>query len=65
MAVGGLGVAVLLNRGNGVFTTPLYFAAPAGASVNSVALGDLNGDGKLDVVAAYESGVSELLNTSQ
>src|SRR3984885_12132398 len=40
-------VVVLLGNGNGTVKTPKDYAVPAGADM--VALGDFNGDGKLDV----------------
>ncbi|MBL0193388.1 MAG: VCBS repeat-containing protein [Myxococcales bacterium] len=42
------GTTVLLNRGRGAFASPLYNPAPGGAG--TVALGDLDGDGDLDMV---------------
>jgi len=56
----GADVAVLLNMGSGTFVAANY---PAGASPTAVALGDLNGDGKLDIAAASGSGISVLLNS--
>ena len=44
------GVSVLLGNGDGTFQPPQSYAS-GGVFVLSVALGDLNGDGKLDVVA--------------
>src|SRR6059058_2590681 len=54
-------VSVLLGNGDGTFRAPLTFGAGSGAS--SVALGDLNADGKLDLVVANRgfSTVSVLL----
>ena len=40
-------VVVLLGNGNGTFKTAKAYAVPAGVDI--VALGDFNGDGKLDV----------------
>ena len=40
-------VAVLLSNGNGTFKAAKAYTVPAG--VDQVALGDFNGDGKLDV----------------
>jgi hypothetical protein len=57
---GGLGV--LLNDGSGAF--PIAVPLPTGQNVNSIAIADVNGDGKPDLVAAYESGVDLLLNLS-
>jgi hypothetical protein len=56
------GLIVLLGKGDGTFpTTPLIYAA----SSSSLALGDVNGDGRPDVlVAAYSSSVAVLLNTT-
>jgi hypothetical protein len=44
------GISVLLGNGDGTFQPPQSYAS-GGVFVLSVALGDLNGDGKLDVVA--------------
>jgi len=43
-------ISVLLNNGNGTFRLPVNL--PAGNSPQSVTVGDLNGDGKLDVAVA-------------
>jgi FG-GAP-like repeat/FG-GAP repeat/PASTA domain len=55
-------VSVLLNRGDGSFQAPLDFAT--GDGPRSVAIGDLNGDGKPDLATAnaYDSTVSVLLS---
>ena len=56
-------VVVLLNQGSGVFGAPSYVPA-ANSSPSSVTLGDLNGDGKLDLVVPNGDGVAVLLNTT-
>jgi hypothetical protein len=55
-------VSVLLNRGDGSFQARRDYAT--GRSPSSVAIGDLNGDGKLDLATANELAhtVSVLLN---
>ena len=49
--------AVALSNGDGTFATPVYAASAAsaegGCGLYSVAVGDVNGDGKLDLVTAY------------
>jgi Bacterial Ig-like domain (group 3)/FG-GAP-like repeat len=47
-------VAVLLGNGDGTFSMPVRFESGSGPS--SVALGDLNDDGKIDVVVSNGSG---------
>jgi hypothetical protein len=42
-------LAVMLNQGDGTFAAPLIYSAPAGARPVGVTMGDLDGDGKLDV----------------
>jgi len=57
-------VVVLLGNGNGTVKTPKDYAVPAGADM--VALGDFNGDGKLDVAVtngASTGSVSVLTGT--
>jgi FG-GAP-like repeat/PASTA domain len=55
-------VSVLVNRGGGSFEPKLGY--PAGQNPNSLALGDLNGDGRLDVATVNldSDNVSVLLN---
>lgn len=61
-------ISVLLNTAATGASTPTYATAvdfDAGESARSVALGDVNGDGKLDLaVAITSSKVSVLLNTT-
>jgi hypothetical protein len=53
-------VSVLLGTGNGAFATHTDFAV--GTEPRSVAIGDVNGDGKLDlVVANFSSGTLSVL----
>jgi hypothetical protein len=47
-------VSVLLGNGNGTFQTPMNLAV--GLSPFSVAIGDFNGDGELDLVTANATG---------
>ncbi|HXC42453.1 MAG TPA: FG-GAP-like repeat-containing protein [Candidatus Dormibacteraeota bacterium] len=50
---GTAGFSVLLNNGNGTFGTPVFYGGlPKG--VNGLAVGDVNGDSKLDVVTASD-----------
>ncbi|MDQ3198835.1 MAG: VCBS repeat-containing protein, partial [Verrucomicrobiota bacterium] len=60
--VGGGSTAVLLfNNGNAIFAAPVTF--PATASPSDIAAGDVNGDGRPDLVIAHELyTVSVLLN---
>jgi hypothetical protein len=56
-------VVGLLNQGNGVFGAASYVPA-SNSSPSSVTLGDLNGDGKLDLVVPNGDGVAVLPNTT-
>ena len=52
-------VAILLNRGSGVFVATNYAAGPG---PTAVALGDLDGDGNSDLAVASGTGVIVLIN---
>jgi len=52
-------VSVLLGKGNGIFQTAVNYST--GVEVHSLALGDFDGDGKLDFAVANKTGVSVLL----
>jgi hypothetical protein len=54
-------LVVLSNQGSGVFGAPSYFPA---SSPYSVTLGNLDGDGKLDLVVPNGDGVAVMLNTT-
>ncbi len=50
-------VSVLLGKGNGTFRTPVTYSSGGQAAV-SIAVADVNGDGKLDLLVANQSGES-------
>jgi hypothetical protein len=50
------GISVLLNSGSGTFAAPVLYSNPNGVDNGLVAVGDLNLDGKLDVVESSEGG---------
>ena len=56
------GLSVLLQNGNGQFLPAVSYNT--GNVVNSVAIGDVNGDGRNDLVVADSGGVSILLQDS-
>ncbi len=57
-------VGVMYGIGDGTFYDPVEY--PVGVNIYGLALGDLNGDGAVDVVTAgfYTSGVTTLINNS-
>jgi hypothetical protein len=60
-AAGNTPLSVVFGTGNTAFGTPVTFAAGPGA-LTSIAIGDINGDGKLDLAATTSAGdVSVLL----
>ena len=48
-------IAILTGNGNGTFQPPVF--VPVSETPNSLAAGDLNGDGKLDLAMTFEQGV--------
>jgi hypothetical protein len=63
--IGGMGVNVFMNNGDGTFRTPVNYAVGLSSQIlhDSIAVGDFRGDGKLDLaVASYDhNNVSVLL----
>jgi hypothetical protein len=55
--------AVLLGRGNGTFQAPATYSTGTNSYPNYVAIGDVNGDGKNDLVSSnnYSAGLAVLL----
>ena len=50
-------VSVLLGKGNGTFKSPVTYSSGGQAAV-SIAVADVNGDGKLDLLVANQTGES-------
>ncbi|MGA9040779.1 MAG: FG-GAP-like repeat-containing protein [Terriglobales bacterium] len=51
------GVSVLLGNGDGTFQSPSGVNVPYAGQLNSLAVADLNGDGRPDVVVTNDSGL--------
>jgi DNA-binding beta-propeller fold protein YncE len=52
-------VSVLLGNGDGTFRSPLtLFVGPNGGRPDGVAVADVNGDGKLDIISSNDDGIS-------
>jgi hypothetical protein len=57
--------AILLGNGDGTFQTPSRYSVGSGQAPYSLAVGDLNENGKPDIVAGVEAAVSFLLNAEE
>ncbi|CAF1488730.1 unnamed protein product, partial [Adineta steineri] len=57
-------IAILLNTGTGTFPTQVFYTTGCASVPYSVAVGDFNGDGKIDIVTANEgtSNIAILVN---
>ncbi len=58
------GIFVFLGNGDGTFQAPaVYSTGTTNGCCSGLAVGDLNGDGKLDLAISANDGISILLNT--
>ena len=53
---GGSNIGILLNVGNGTFLNQTTYTTGTGSTPRGVAIGDVNGDNKPDMVAANNGG---------
>jgi hypothetical protein len=55
-------VSVLLGNGNGTFQAPVNYTIAPSAIVTSIAVADVNGDGKPDIIACNSNGSNSTVN---
>src|SRR5579863_1660646 len=51
-------IAVVLGNGDGTFQAPVLTAIPSGSQCSTIMTGDVNGDGKDDLIVVNQSGCS-------
>jgi hypothetical protein len=56
-------ITVLVGNGDGTFQSPVHFSPGAQSNSTWVAIGDVNGDGRPDLVTTYGNSIAVMLNS--